>query len=238
MRSGANPARRGDRRNSAGDAGRECWLREWIGGEVEEKWKILSLGQGGSCAASKRMLMIIRLKSFREVNPVAVAKHILLSGILLVSQPATIKEARAQDRCQAAIAGVKQDIQGRIGAVVNRIERVRTAEWRGDGDFMQTYKSPFRNADEIVVFNLASDMGRGSITRKQGQAAEDIMNSSQLTQKYAQRIISACEPVASVKFFYWEWFQGWSLHRNNELLEDKCKNPDGSKYYWGENICV
>lgn len=103
---------------------------------------------------------------------------------------------------------------------------------------MQSYQSPFSNADEIVVFNLASDMGRGFVSRKQAQAAENIMNSSMLTRDYAQKIIAACEPVASVKFFYWEWYQGWSLQRNNDLVQDKCKSPDGSSLVWGENICL
>ena len=172
------------------------------------------------------------------MNPATAAKSILFAVILVISQLAVAKETKAQNRCQAAIDVVTSDIQVRIGAVITNIKRVGIAEWRGDGDFMQTYQSPFNNADEIIVFYLASDMGRGSITRKQGQAAENIMNSSQLTREYAQQIVSACEPVASVKFFYWEWYQGWSLHRNNELVEDKCKNPDGSNYYWGENVCV
>lgn len=172
------------------------------------------------------------------MTPATAAKSILLTVMLAVLQLATPKEGKAQDRCQAAVSGVSSDIQGRIGAVITNIKKVSTVEWRGDGDFMQTYQSPFNNADEIVIFYLASDMGRGSITRKQGQAAENIMNSSQLTREYAQQIISACEPVASVKFFYWEWYQGWSLHKNNELVEDKCKNPDGTNYYWGENVCV
>jgi len=168
----------------------------------------------------------------------AFAKSILIAVIIIIAQLETTKEVKAQDRCQASIDGVTSDIQERIGAVIANTKRVSTAEWKGDAELMQTYKSPFNNADEIVVFYLASDMGRGSITRKQGQAAENIMNSSQLTREYAQQIISACDPVASVKFFYWEWYQGWSLHRNNELVEDKCKNPDGSNYYWGENVCV
>ena len=172
------------------------------------------------------------------MKPATVTISILFAVILVVSQLSTAKEAKAQNRCQTAIDAVTIDIQARIGAVIGNIKKVNTAEWRGDGDFMQTYRSPFNNADEIVVFNLASDMGRGSITRKQGQAAENIMNSSQLTREYAQQIISVCKPVASVKFFYWEWYQGWSLYSNNELVEDKCKNPDGSNYYWGENVCV
>lgn len=165
------------------------------------------------------------------------AKTILFAVILIVSQIATTKEAKAQNRCQAAIDGVTSDVQARIGAVIANIKRVNTAVWRDGREDMQTYQSPFNNADEIVVFYLASDMGRGSVTRKQGQAAENIMNSSQLTREYAQQIISACEPVASVKFFYWEWYQGWSLHGNNELVEDKCKDTWGN-YYWGENPCV
>jgi len=168
----------------------------------------------------------------------AFAKSILFAVILVITQLATTKEVKAQNRCQEAIDGVRSDIQVRIGAVIAHTKRASTAEWRGDRDYMQTYKSPFNNADEIIVFYLTSDMERGSITRKQGQAAENIMNSSQLTRKYAQQIISACEPVASVKFSYWEWMKGWSLHSNNELVEDKCKNPDRSNFYWGENVCV
>lgn len=172
------------------------------------------------------------------MNPAIIIKTIILSTILAIYQLTLIKETKAQDGCQAAIEGVKFDIQGRIGAVVSNVKRVSTIEWKGDGEFMKNYQSPFNNADEIIVLHLASHMGRGSITRKQGQAAENIMNSSQLTREYAEQITSTCGPVASVKFFYWEWYQGWSLHRNNELVEDKCKNPDGSKFYWGENVCI
>ncbi len=166
------------------------------------------------------------------------ARSYVFAGIFLVLQLGTFEEVKAQDKCQSVLTGVREDIQGRIGAVISSTKSISAKEWRGDGEFMQTYQSPFNNADEIVVFYLASDMGRGPATRRQAQAAENIMNSSRLTREYAQQIISACEPVASVKFFYWEWFQGWSLHRNNELIEDKCKNPDGSNYYWGENVCV
>ena len=172
-----------------------------------------------------------------DMKAVGKAKVIAFSAILLASQLVFAKEGKAQDGCQSAIEGVTRDIQGRIGAVTT-IKRLSTAEFRGDGDMMQTYKSPFNNADEIVVFYLGSAMGRGSVTRQQGQAGYNIMNSPQLTRTYAQQIISACEPVASVKFFYWEWYQGWSLNKDNELVEDKCKNPDGSNYYWGQNICV
>jgi hypothetical protein len=171
------------------------------------------------------------------MKPVISIKGILFSVILVVSQVVVVKAGKAQDRCQAAIEGVSSDIQERIGAVTT-IKRVSTAEFRGEGEMMQTYRSPFSNADEIVVFYLASAMGRGSVTRQQGQAGYNIMNSPKLTKKYAQQIISACEPVASVKFFYWEWYQGWSLDKNNELVADECKNPDGSNYYWGQNICV
>jgi len=191
-----------------------------------------------SCRAKDSMVKIRKTDSTARMKLATATTSIVFSVILIVSQLATANEAKAQDRCQAAIEGVSSDIQGRIGGVINNIKRIGTAEWRGDDAFMQTYQSPFNNANEIVIFYLASDMGRGSITRKQGQAAENIMNSSQLTREYSQQIISACEPVASVKFFYWEWYQGWSLHSNNELVEDKCKNPDGSSYYWGENVCV
>ena len=172
-----------------------------------------------------------------SMKPADTVKAIAFSAILLSSQLVFTKEGKAQDRCQAAIQGVTSDIQGRIGAVTT-IKRLSTAEFKGDSDMMQTYQSPFNNADEIVVFYLASAMGRGSVTRQQGQAGYNIMNSPQLTRKYAEQIISACDPVASVKFFYWEWYQGWSLRKGNELVEDECKNPDGSNYYWGQNICV
>lgn len=149
-----------------------------------------------------------------------------------------LKVASAQDKCQAALADASDDIQGRIGAVLTSTERVSTAKWRGDSESMLTYKSPLSNADEIVVFDLASEWQRGSAaTRRQGQAAENIMNSSQLTRDYAQKIISACNSVASVKFFYWEWYQGWSLHWPKNLVEDKCTAHGATSYYWGENKC-
>lgn len=174
----------------------------------------------------------MRSRSFAQRCAVAIA--------VISSQPLTSPSAHAQNRCQYAISEVIQDVEERIGAVISGVKLVSTAEWREEGSFTQSFQSPFNNADVIAIFYLASDMGRGSssTTRRQAQAAENLMNSSQLTREYAKKIISACEPVASVKFHYWEWFQGWSLHRNNELLEDKCKNPDSSNYYWGENFCA
>lgn len=171
------------------------------------------------------------------INPVTKTKGVIFSVILVASQLILMKEGKAQDRCQAAIEGVTSDIQGRIGAVTT-IKRLSTAEFKGESEEMQTYQSPFNNADEIIVFYLATAMGRQPVSRKQGQAGYNIMNSPKLTRTYAQKIISACEPVASVKFFYWEWYQGWSLNKDNELVEDECKNPDGSNYYWGQNFCV
>ena len=165
-------------------------------------------------------------------------RFLITVGILASTHLVINEDAKAQNGCQEAITEVSQDIEGRIGAVITRTERFNTARWRGDDEHMKTFRSPFNNADEIIVFYLASSMGRGSITRRQGQAAENIMHSSKLTREYSQKIIAACEPVASVKFFYWEWYQGWSLNSDNQLVEDKCKNPDGSNYYWGENMCV
>jgi len=224
----------GGRRRIGGGAGRAWWLWEWLGGWIDHS----NTKSGETCRSRNNRLKFGDTCSSAGVKSSAFAKSILIAVVLIIAQLETTKEVKAQNRCQAAIDGVTSDIQERIGAVIASTKRVSTAEWKGDGEIMQTYKTPFNNADEIVVFYLASDMGRGSVNRKQGQAAENIMNSSQLTREYAQQIISACDPVASVKFFYWEWYQGWSLHRNNELVEDKCKNPDGSNYYWGENVCV
>lgn len=158
--------------------------------------------------------------------------------LLVASGVAALPAASAQERCTETIAQVKEDIETRLGAVVSEVSRTNVAAWRGESESMQTFESPFNNADEIVVFHLGSDMGRGSITRTQAQAAENLMNSPQLTRDYADRIIRACDPVASVKFAYWEWFQGWSLHRGDILKQDKCKHPDGSNFYWGDNFCV
>lgn len=148
--------------------------------------------------------------------------------------------ALAQDVCQAAIQGVRGDIEERLGAVVSNVETKTVQQWRGDRSDLASFDTPFNNADQIVVFNLASDMGRGTISRRQGQAAENIMRSSQLTRSYADRIIKACDPVASVKFFYWEWFQGWSLFPRNDLRQDECVVPTGpgTILRWGQNICL
>jgi hypothetical protein len=149
-----------------------------------------------------------------------------------------LQPASAQYRCSAIIDQVRADTEQRVGAVVTEVSQTAVAEWKGESETMRTFESPVNNADEIVVFRLGSDMGRGSITRAQAQAAENIMNSPQLTRDYADRIIGACDPVASVKFFYWEWFQGWSLHQGNVLKQDQCKTPDGSNLSWGENLCL
>ncbi len=144
----------------------------------------------------------------------------------------------AQDKCLASIELVKRDIQGRLGAVVSEVKSMNVDEWKSGADFMSNIKSPFNDADHIVVIGLASHMGRENITQRQGQAAENIMSSPLLTRSYAKQIIEACEPVASVKFFYWEWYQGWSLHEGSILKEDKCKSPGESMFSWGENSCV
>lgn len=158
---------------------------------------------------------------------------LLMAGGLSALQPAA-----AQSRCSATIEQVKNDIENRLGAVVTDVSQMDVTAWKDGSETMRTFESPFNNADEIVIFRLGSDMGRGSITRAQAQAAENIMSSPQLTRDYAARIITACDPVASVKFFYWEWFQGWSLHSGSVLKQDKCKNPDGSNLSWGENMCL
>ena len=170
------------------------------------------------------------------MNPVITTKGIVFSVILVASQLVVMKEGKAQDRCQAAIEGVRSDIQGRIGAVTT-VGRFSTAEFRGSSESMETYQSPFNNADEIIIFSLKTEMDMQPVSRKQDRAGYNIMNSPKLTRTYAQKIISDCEPVASVKFSYWEWTQGWSLNKDNELVEDKCKNSDGN-LYWGQNLCV
>lgn len=148
------------------------------------------------------------------------------------------RAASARDKCLDSIASVKSDIEERLGGVVTATKSMSVDDWKGDADFMREIESPFSDANLIVVFGLASHMGRGGISLKQGQAAENIMASPLLTRSYAKEIIESCEPVASVKFFYWEWYQGWSLHKGGVLKEDKCKEPGGSQLTWGENPCL
>jgi hypothetical protein len=145
----------------------------------------------------------------------------------------------AQDQCLDSIELVKRDIQGRIGAVVPAVQNM------SDADFykLENARSPFTEADRIVVINLASHLavGKTAPTKIQGLAAENIMASPLLTRTYAKQIIEACKSVASVKFFYWEWFQGWSLHKGKMLKADKCleqNDPKRKEIFWGENICI
>ncbi|MCS5700065.1 hypothetical protein NZK32_13550 [Cyanobium sp. FGCU-52] len=114
-----------------------------------------------------------------------------------------------------------------------------------DADFYkpENTRSPFNEADRIVVFHLASHLalGKNAPTKRQGLAAENIMTSPLLTRAYAKQIIEACKSVASVKFFYWEWFQGWSLRKGKMLEADKCLelyDPKRKEIFWGENLCL
>jgi hypothetical protein len=165
---------------------------------------------------------------------------IALAGVFSMTSVAWIGVGAGytQDKCLDSIELVKRDIQGRLGAVISEVKSMNVDEWKRGVDYMSNVKSPFNNADHIVVISLASHMGRGSITQRQGQSAENIMSSPLLTRFYAKQIIDACEPVASVKFFYWEWYQGWSLHEGSILKEDKCKSPGESMFLWGENNCL
>jgi hypothetical protein len=144
----------------------------------------------------------------------------------------------AQDQCLDSIELVKRDIQGRIGAVVPHVENMSDADFYGS----ENARSPFTEADRIVVFYLASHMavGKTAPTKRQGLAAENIIASPLLTRTYAKQIIEACKSVASVKFHYYEWFQGWSLHKGKMLKEDKCLENTRSRreVSWGENLCL
>mgnify|MGYP006279910825 CR=1 FL=1 len=151
---------------------------------------------------------------------------------------AILKRLRAEGHGNRAIQAVRSDIEDRLGAKVEEIKASSGSEWRGDNSEMQSFDTPFNNADQIVVFYLGSHMGRGNVTQRQGSVAENIMKSSQLTRAYADQIIQACDPVASVKVFYWEWFQGWSLFPEHELRQDKCKSPGEGGFTWGQNMCV
>lgn len=161
------------------------------------------------------------------IRPALFACLLVTADLLAIPRP-----GHAQDRCEAVVGQVADDIQARLGAVIADFKIARAADFMGDA----SYRSPFADADGIVVFFLASDMGRGSTTRQQAQAAENIMNSPGLTRAYAQAIIAACAPVASVKFHFWEGFQGWSLRPGGVLVEDVCK--DERDLRWGENFCV
>jgi len=177
----------------------------------------------------------------RHNKDLAIAIRTFSRIILAASLAITIQSgpAAGQDQCLNSISEVRQDIEGRVGAVVGDIKSISLEEWKGDNEYATTIRSPFSNASHIVVFYLVSDMGRDrAVTRQQAQAAENIMSSSLLTRSYADKIIKACEPGASVKFYYWEWFQGWSLHDGNILKEDQCKSPRGDQLYWGDNICL
>ena len=165
----------------------------------------------------------------------ALLVSICISGFIDLLLP---RASHAQDKCLDSIQRVKGDIEGRVGAVVTGVRTMNVDDWKRDAEFMQGVESPFSDANLIVVFGLASHMGRGSISPRQGQAAENIMSSPLLTRSYAKQIIESCEPVASVKFFYWEWYQGWSLHKGGVLKEDKCIMPGEGQMAWGENPCV
>lgn len=156
------------------------------------------------------------------------------------------RPSSAQDRCQGSIAFVKNDIEGRLGARIFSV-RVESAEEfreryranispRPPVAMMQQFRPPFQNADQIVTYTLYT---APELTPRQNQAAANIINSPRLTRSYAERVIAACSRVASVKFSYWERYEGWSLYPGNVLRQDRCKLLDNrARFLWGENPCL
>ena len=147
--------------------------------------------------------------------------------------------AAATNRCDAAIQAVRADIEAKRGAVVQQVRRLTVATWKRDNPTLQGFESPLPEADQIVVIALAAEAGPGTVTARHGAMAQTIMDSPQLTRRYAERIIAACQAVASVKFFHWEWYQGWSLFPQRQLREDRCLPPGVDlQLRWGENACL
>lgn len=162
----------------------------------------------------------------------ALKRSLLISAVTasILSEP-----AKSQNTCSAVIQQVTNDVQGRLGASIDRVSIEKSGQFFG-GEL----RSPFNNADEIVTFYLRSDMGRGTATPSQARAAYNIMQSSSLIRSYAEQIIKNCDPVVSVKFHYWSEFMGWSLLPGGSLSRDKCKfigdDPNG-RLGWGEHYC-
>lgn len=148
-------------------------------------------------------------------------------------------QAIAQDGCTSTMASVSKDMQSRVGALISEVKEYSPSQF-ASLYFQEnyTYNSPFNNADRIVIFYLASDMGRGTATQNQSRAGSNLVDSPQLTKDYSRQIIDACKRVASVKFHYWNWFTGYSLHSDGQLLKDNCIEARRSNPYWGELPCA
>jgi len=120
----------------------------------------------------------------------------------------------AQDQCLDSIELVKRDIQGRIGAVVPAVQNM------SDADFYkpENARSPFTEADRIVVINLASHLavGKNAPTKRQVLAAENIMASPLLTRTYAKQIIEALNLLQVSSSFIGNGF------RDGHYIKVKC----------------
>lgn len=75
-------------------------------------------------------------------------------------------------------------------------------EWKSAG-YASKARPPIKDADHILVIDLASHIGREKILNA-SEKAENIMPSPVLTRWHVNQIIEACEPVASERFFYSE----------------------------------
>jgi len=154
---------------------------------------------------------------------------LLASGLPLILLPAP---SLSDNNCMTAIKAVKDDIDDRLGANIRKIEMIRAESFTGGSQ-----RSPFGDADGIILFTFNTNMGRGTATAAQNRAAYNIMFSPNLTREYAIPIIQNCDQVASVRFFYWSWFAGWSLHPGGQIINDRCVDIGSRNLSWGENKC-
>jgi hypothetical protein len=189
------------------------------------------------------------MKPLLSLPSVSSAVGLLMGSVLLADMGLPL---RAQDRCQIAISFVRNDVQNRLGAEIGAVtvetdqqfrekylaaDRYGGERWAPPAAMMQQFRSPFRNRNQIVTFSLKAYFpGDPGGNQRQNAAAEDIMRSPRLIGSYAERIITACSGVASVKFFFYESSTGWSLHPGNVLRLDQGKLLDHrARFRWGEN---
>jgi hypothetical protein len=112
------------------------------------------------------------------------------------------------------------------------------------GDMAQTRPSPFPGKPDVVLVQLDHDApGAGALggtaTAAQSGANTGIMSNPSLLRSFALRIAAACPTVASVKFNWRWWTEGFSSDGSGNLRKDQCihpsKRPSGPR--WGENFC-
>ena len=159
----------------------------------------------------------------------------LLSITSLIAQSAQANLQYSHDaQCNKAIKEVEHDIS------VSRKGRVA---YIGDFKHEQTESSEGSPFQQKIGINFSLGSGRNSdekATASQHNANEKILDSPNLLNKYAHKIIGTCREVVRVDFCqaWTDCIISYSYMRNNKIQKDTCVTGSNTyKKRWGERSC-